>query len=155
MGRHRLNYSIVNDARRLALDGRGRPIPATPEMLLSTEYSKMVGRRIRHLRRGFEWTQAQVLDLVTNPRGGRYSVGLLSRMERGWANPPLYAYIHIAEALGIDPAELMGPRAGDAGESVEVERDPAQPSEAERMLLGALREAGITPEVAVARILSA
>lgn len=108
VGRHRLNYSSANDARRGAFDTRNRPIEATPEMLISHEYSRMIGARIRRLRRGIGMTLAETVAAVEHPRGGRYSTGLLSRIEKGWANPPLFVYIHIAEALGIEPAELLG-----------------------------------------------
>ena len=108
MGRHRLNYSSANDGRRGALDLRNREIPTTPEMLLATEYSRLIGARVRRLRNELGLTQVQTVDLVEHPRGGRYSPGLLSRIERGWANAPLFVYLHIAEVLGIDAGQLLG-----------------------------------------------
>ena len=84
-------------------------------MLLTHEYARVVGARIRALRRERNWTLAETIQRVEHPRGGRYSVGLLSRVERGWSNPPLFVYIHIAEALDVDPRELMGPDPGEDG----------------------------------------
>lgn len=143
MGRHRVSYSAwANDARRVAVDGRNRVIERTPELVLADDYSRLVGGRIRRLRQGQGLTQAELVDLIENPRGGRYSTGLLSRMERGWANPPLYAYIHVAEALGVDPTELLGPAEGEG-----------LPSAAQRTLLEALERAEVSPEEALGRLL--
>jgi transcriptional regulator with XRE-family HTH domain len=143
VGRHRLDYSILNDAREGAYDRRNRLIETTPELLLASDYSRRVGARIRDRRQGLGLTQVQVVRRVENPRGGRYSPGLLSRMERGWANPPLYAYIHVSEAIEIDCAELMGPEA-----------DEADPSEAELAMLWTLRRLGLEIDDALARILA-
>jgi transcriptional regulator with XRE-family HTH domain len=99
---------MSNDVRRAALDRRNRLIEPTPEMLIAHDYSRMLGARIRRLRNELDLTQAETVNLVEHPRGGRYSTGLLSRIEKGWANPPLFVYIHIAEVLGVEPAVLLG-----------------------------------------------
>jgi len=109
MGRHRLNYSSAYDARRGALDLRNRVIPTKPEMLLATEHTRLVGARVRRLRNELDLTQVETVEMVEHPRGGRYSTGLLSRIEHGWANAPLFVYLHIAEVLGVDPGDLLGP----------------------------------------------
>ena len=113
MGRHRLNYSSAYDARRGALDLRNRVIPTTPEMVLATEHSRLVGARVRRLRNELDLTQVETVEMVEHPRGGRYSTGLLSRIEHGWANAPLFVYLHIAEVLGVDPGVLLGPETQD------------------------------------------
>jgi len=132
MGRHRLNYSSANDARRGALDLRNREIPTTPEMLLATEHSRLVGARVRRLRNEIGLTQDQAVDLVEHPRGGRYSTGLLSRIERGWANPPLFVYLHIAEVLSVEPGELLGPETGDDVVAAAKDRSRGMRSRARR-----------------------
>jgi hypothetical protein len=115
VGRHRLNYSLSNDARRVAVDQRNRLIEPTPEMLIAHDYSRLLGARVRRLRNELALTQFETVELVEHPRGGRYSTGLLSRIEKGWANPPLFVYIHIAEVLGLEPENLMGPDEPELG----------------------------------------
>lgn len=143
MGRHRLNYShAANDARRLILDDHNHVIERTPELLVAHDYTRMVGARLRRLRTAADLTQAETVGAVERPRGGRYSTGLLSRMEHGWANPPMFVYVHVAEALGTDPAQLLGPEPG-AG----------SPAPGELRLLEALRSAGINAEAALSLLL--
>jgi transcriptional regulator with XRE-family HTH domain len=136
MGRHRLNYSSAYDGRRGALDLRNRAIPTTPEMLLTTEHARLIGARVRRLRSELDLTQAQTVDRVEHPRGGRYSTGLLSRIEHGWANAPLFVYLHIAEVLGVDPGDLLGPETEEDVIAAAMERSGRPRSGARRRYRG-------------------
>jgi transcriptional regulator with XRE-family HTH domain len=86
-------------------------------------------------------TQRELLARITTPRGGRYSTGLLSRVENGYANPPVFVYVHLAGALETTPERLMGPE------------DLEHPvPEAEWMLLRYLRAVGMEPHEALAAL---
>jgi transcriptional regulator with XRE-family HTH domain len=73
--------------------------------------------------------------------GGRYSPGLLSRVENGFANPPIFVYDRVSEALETPPESLMGDE--------DVQRPAA---EAELTLLRYLRAIGMEPHDALARL---
>jgi transcriptional regulator with XRE-family HTH domain len=109
--------------------------------LLKTEYTELVGIRIRRLRTARGWSQLKTVNRIEHPRGGRYSPGLLSRVENGYANPPLYVYVHLAEAFEVDAGRLLG---------TEEAQKPI--SEAEMTLVRFLRSAGIAPHEALARL---
>jgi transcriptional regulator with XRE-family HTH domain len=143
MGRHRLDYHWLYNS--------GRAVKATSyeevetlnrwELLYRTPYSEMIGARVRRARSIRDLTQRRLLDRVDRPRGGTYSTGLLSRIEKGYANSPLYVYMHIAAALELDPGRLMG------------SDDTQKPiSEAEMTLIRFLRRAAIKPDLAIARL---
>jgi transcriptional regulator with XRE-family HTH domain len=110
-------------------------------MLLKTDYTELVGLRIRRLRQARGWTQRDLLARIEWPRGGGYSNGLLSRVENGYANPPVFVYVHVAQALDTEPEALMGPE--------ELQRPVG---EAELTLLRYLRAVGIEPHEALARL---
>jgi len=110
-------------------------------MLLKTDYTELVGLRVRRMRQARGWTQRELLARIEWPRGGRYSPGLLSRVENGFANPPIFVYVHVAEALETPPESLMGDE--------EVQRPVA---EAELTLLRYLRAIGMKPHEALARL---
>jgi transcriptional regulator with XRE-family HTH domain len=58
----------------------------------------------KRIREGRHLTQQQVADQTRKPRGnGFYSQGLLSRIEAGYANAPLYTYVGITvdEAIAL------------------------------------------------------
>jgi hypothetical protein len=74
-------------------------------------------------------------------RPGPYSQGLLSRLEKGYANSPLYVYIHFAEVYEVDSGRLMG--SDDAQKPI---------TEAEMTLVRFLRRAQIKPDDAIARL---
>ncbi len=86
------------DGRKLAANG-----PERWEMLHKTGYTLMIGRRLKRIREGRHLTQMQVADRTRRPKGGTYSQGLLSRIEAGYANAPLYTYIDFANFYELDP----------------------------------------------------
>lgn len=108
---------------------------------MKTDYTELVGLRIRRMRQARGWTQRELLGRIARPRGGRYSSGLLSRLENGYANPPVFVYVHVAEALGTEPEALMGHE--------DLQRPVA---EAELTLLRYLRAVGLEPHEALARL---
>ena len=122
---------------------RGEALPERWELLYRTAYSGMLGARLRRIREGRHLTQGQALRLVKRPPPSKrtYSQGFLSRIEAGYANSPLYAYIHLAQAYEIDPGRLMGPE--------EAEKPVG---EAEMTLIEFLRRLGISPAEAMARL---
>lgn len=111
------------------------------ELFYRTPYSEMVGGRARRARTARRLTQRKLLEKVEHPRGATYSKGLLSRIEKGYANSPLYVYMHLAAALDLDPGRLMG--------SDETQKPI---SEAEMTLVRFLRRAGVKPDEAIARL---
>ena len=110
-------------------------------MLLKTDYTELVGLRVRRMRQARDWTQRELLARISWPRGGRYSSGLLTRVENGYANPPIFVYVHVAEALETEPEVLMGHE--------DLQRPVA---EAELRLLRYLRAVGMEPHEALARL---
>jgi transcriptional regulator with XRE-family HTH domain len=138
MGRHRLQ-----------MDRWNRPVGPDPEdpkrweFFYRTPYTEMVGSRLRRLREARGLSQETVRYGVRRPRGGPYSQSLISRLERGYANAPIYVYVHFAEAFELAPEVLLGP--DDALKPV---------PEAEVILLRVLRQLSISPDTALARILA-
>lgn len=125
------------------MDVSGHPIKGERwERLHKTGYTLMIGRRLRRIREGRHLTQQYVADRTRKPRGnGFYSQGFLSRIEAGYANAPLYAYIDFANFYDLDPARVMGPE--DAEKPVD---------EAQMALIKFLRRAGISIDEAIARL---
>lgn len=107
------------------------------------EWGEVVGHRIRRLRQARAWTLLDMTRKVPKPEGGRYSAGYFSRLERGWASPPLYVYIALAQVFGVVPGELLG-----------VEEFDREFSAEERMLLRVAQQIGLEPHEAAARLLS-
>ncbi|MEX2195172.1 MAG: helix-turn-helix transcriptional regulator [Thermoleophilaceae bacterium] len=107
------------------------------------EVAVVVGDRIRRLRLDRDVTLIDLARRVRKPAGGGYSASYFSRLERGWANAPLYTYHQIARALEVDPWILFA--------SDEARHDP---NPGEVLLLRFLRRAGIAPDDALARIVS-
>jgi len=101
----------------------------------------MVGQRLKRLRQLRGWSQRQALERVRRPRGGTYSQGFLSRVEKGYASAPLYAYVHLATAFEVEPGRLMG--------SDETQKPI---TEAEMTMVRVLRKLGISPDAALARL---
>jgi transcriptional regulator with XRE-family HTH domain len=112
------------------------------ERLHKTPYTRMIGLRLKRIREGRHLTQQHVADNTRKPRGnGFYSQGLLSRIEAGYANAPLYTYIDFANFYELDPARVMGPE--DAEKPVD---------DAEMTLIKFLRNMGISVDEAIARL---
>ncbi len=105
------------------------------------EWGIVVGDRVRRTRVAQGLTLEKLRTAVEKPEGGCYGGGYFSRLERGWTNAPLYAYIALAETLGLDPGRLLGP--DDAHKPV---------TEAEMTLLNVLRELRIPPSEAIVRL---
>ena len=141
MGRHRLRYHWLWNSGRQVKSTSYEEIETLNrwELFYRTPYSQMVGARARRARTGRGLTQGALVEKIERPRGGYYSRGLLSRIEKGYANSPLYVYMHIAEALELEPGRLMG--------SDETQKPI---NEAEMTLIRFLRRTGIKPDEALA-----
>jgi len=151
MGRHRLKYHWVfnNEANWETPYLKRQTVHLGPkerawldwERRYRTAYSMMVGDRIKRARLSRGLTQNQLTQRVHRPVRGRYSQGFISRLEKGYAGSPLYAYIHMAQALDLEPGRLLG-------------SDEAQKpiSESEMTLVRFLRRAGIPPDEAIASL---
>lgn len=125
------------------LNERGDDLGANEswELLYRTSYTVMVGRRLKRIREGRQLTQTQALERVRRPNGRGYSPAFLSRIEAGYANSPLYAYVHLADGYDLDPGRLLG-----------VEEAEKSVGEAEMTLIRFLRRLGIEPDEALARL---
>ena len=143
MGRHRVSHFPFPSNRPPALDGRGREFEPREDTFHRDPFTEVVGARVRRLREELGWRQLDLAGSVERPGGRHYSMGFISRLERGYANPPLHAYIAIAEALGVEPGVLLG-----------AEPDADAPSDGELTLIRALRSAGLDPGEALARVFS-
>jgi transcriptional regulator with XRE-family HTH domain len=143
VGRHRLSYHWLWNSGRQVKSASYKEIETVNrwELFYRTPYSEMIGARMRRSRMSHGLTQGTLLRKVERPHGGSYSTGLLSRIEKGYANSPLYVYMHIAAALDLEPGRLMG--------SDETQKPI---SEAEMTLVRFLRRAEITPDDAIARL---
>jgi len=73
--------------------------------------------------------------------GDLYSTSFFSRLERGWASPPLFVYIALANAFEIHPGRLLG--TDDAQRQV---------SDAELTVVRFMRRMGLSPEEAIERL---
>jgi transcriptional regulator with XRE-family HTH domain len=108
------------------------------------EWGEVVGGRVRRLRQAHGLSLAQTAASFHRPDGGHYSPGFLSRLERGWASPPLWVYVALAELFAVAPGRLLGPN----HVAMEI-------SEPEVTLLRLLRRLRIEPDEAIARLLRA
>jgi transcriptional regulator with XRE-family HTH domain len=136
VGRHRLTIERWNRQIEPDDDREERW-----EFFYKTPYTEMIGMRIRQLRNARGLSQEKLRYGVRRPRGGPYSQSLLSRLERGYANAPVYVYTHLAEAFELAPEVMLGP--DDALKPV---------AEAEMTLLRVLRRLSISPDEALARV---
>ena len=77
--------------------------------------------------------------------GGHFesSASFVSRLERGWASPPLFAYITLARFFDVAPGELLG--------SEGVERPL---SDAELTMVRVARNLLLSPEQAIVRLMA-
>ena len=108
------------------------------------DWPKVIGNRIRRLRRARSWTLSELARYAWRPNPRPFDPGYLSRIERGLVGPPLIVYLGIAWAFQIDPGRLLGPDAAllDA-------------SEPELTLLRTIRELDLEPHEAMAMIAQA
>ena len=143
IGRHRLHYHwlFYSGARVMGYRGRKSRAAEQWELLYRTPYTVMVGGRLRGIRETRKLTQRQALARTRRPNGGTYSQGFLSRIEAGYANAPLYAYVHLSKAYELEPGRILG-------------SDEAQKpiTEAEMTVVKFLRRARISPDEALARL---
>jgi transcriptional regulator with XRE-family HTH domain len=132
MGRHRTDVSY--------LAGSG------PEWALRyrCEWGMVVGARVKRLRLDRGLTLRALTNEILRPDSGRYSPGFFSRLERGWASPPLWVYVVLAERFEVAGGRLLG-----------VEGFEQAVSEGELTLVRLVRRLGIEPDEAIARIVRA
>lgn len=108
------------------------------------EYGKLLGARIKRLRLSHGLRLMDLAERVYRPgRPGQpwFSASYFSRIERGYTSAALYGYIAIAEVFELSPGRLLG-----------LDDWDRHITEAEMTLLRFLREAGIEPHVAIAKI---
>ncbi len=98
-----------------------------------------MGRRVRTLRQNAGLKIFEVATDIRRADGRPYSTSFVSRLERGWASPPLYVYCLLAARFEVAPGELLG--------SEGVERPI---SDAELKLVRVVRRLGLSPEDAIA-----
>lgn len=122
-----LSFGPVDDPG-IAWDGRYR-----------CEWGQVVGRRARTLRQNADLYIRQVAADLRRADGRPYSTSFVSRLERGWASPPLYVYCLLAARFEVAPGELLGTEG--------VERPV---SDAELTLVRVARRLGLSPEDAIA-----
>jgi transcriptional regulator with XRE-family HTH domain len=122
-------------------DERWKSLGDRPDYYFRTPYTDLVGLRLKRLRQARGLSQHAARHQVRRPNGASYSQGLLSRLEKGYGNSPLYVYIHFAEVYEVDPGRLMG--------SEEAQKPI---SEAEMTLIRYLRRVGVSPDEAIARL---
>jgi transcriptional regulator with XRE-family HTH domain len=72
------------------------------------EWGEVVGRRVRALRQREGLTITAVANELYRADGRPYSASFVSRLERGWASPPLYSYIMLARRFDVAAGDLLG-----------------------------------------------
>ena len=107
------------------------------------EWAQVVGRRVRSLRLQREMTIIELAREIERADGRPYSPSFVSRLERGWASPPLFAYITLARFFDVAPGELLG--------SEGVERPL---SDAELTMVRVARNLLLSPEQAIVRLMA-
>ncbi len=105
------------------------------------EWGQVVGRRVRTLRQRTGLAIHELAGEIRRADGRPYSASFVSRLERGWASPPLYVYCLLAARFEVAPGELLGT------EGVERPID-----DAELTLVRVVRRLALTPEDAIARL---
>ena len=105
------------------------------------EWGEVVGRRVRTLRQQREMLIWQLAEQMRRADGKPYSASFVSRLERGWASAPLWAYIRLADIFEVAPGALLGTDG--------VERPV---TDAELTLVRVVRRLGLPPEEAIARL---
>jgi len=106
------------------------------------EWGMVVGRRVRAMRLQREMSIARLAQEIQRADGRPYSSSFVSRLERGWASPPLFSYILIARYFDVAPGELLG--------SEGVERPI---TDSELTMVRVARNLLLTPEEAIVRLM--
>jgi len=106
-----------------------------------SEWGQVVGRRVRVLRQQRGLLIWQLAEMLYRADGKHYSASFVSRLERGWASAPLWAYIRLAVIFEVTPGALLGENG--------VERVV---SDAELTMVRVARRLELPPEEAIARI---
>jgi len=106
------------------------------------DWAVVVGRRVRALRHQREMSITELAQEIERADGRPYSASFVSRLERGWASPPLFAYILLARHFEVAPGELLG--------SEGVERPL---TDAELTLVRVARNLRLSPEAAIVRLM--
>ncbi len=107
------------------------------------EWGQVVGGRVRRRRTDLGLMLHDLPMMTRRADGGRYSLSFFSRLERGWASPPLWLYIHLAQALEVHPGRLLG-----------VDDSQKQVSDAELTVVKLMRRMNLQPEEAIERLVS-
>ncbi|MEJ7788920.1 MAG: helix-turn-helix transcriptional regulator [Thermoleophilaceae bacterium] len=105
------------------------------------DWGQVVGRRVRLLRERDGLRLSDLADKLYRADGKPYSASFVSRVERGFASPPLWAYIHMASIFDLSPGRLLGPE--------DLEGSVTEP---EMTLIRVVRRLGLEPEEAIARL---
>ena len=129
-----------NKTRIRSMGGSGREW----ERPYRVPWGIVVGDRVRRLRTQRGMRLWELSEQFYKPGGGHYSVGYFSRLEQGFASPPLWVYTLIAEAFDLAPGRLLG-----------TEGFEAPVSEGELTLVRLVRRLDIEPDEAIARIVAA
>ena len=108
------------------------------------DWATVVGDRIRRMRLARGWRLVDLSDAVRRPDGNYWSAGFYSKLERGWASAPLYAYLAIAAVFDVDAGRLLG-----------ADSAMLDASEAELTLIMTLRKLEIAPHEALAELVQA
>jgi transcriptional regulator with XRE-family HTH domain len=106
------------------------------------EWAMVVGRRVRALRQQREIAIPALAQAIQRADGRPYSPSFVSRLERGWASPPLFAYIALARYFDVAPGELLG--------SEGVERPI---TDAELTMIRVARNLLLSPDEAIVRLM--
>ena len=105
------------------------------------EWGQVVGRRVRLLRERDGLLIHQLADKLYRADGRPYSPSFVSRLERGFASPPLWVYIQLARMFEVSPGRLLGP-----------EEMESTFSESELTLVRVMRQLKLEPDEAIARL---
>lgn len=77
-------------------------------------YKTILGEKIKNFRRVRGLTQEDLAKCVNRSKNH------ISKIEQGTANPPLSLLLEIAQALEIDPTELLGDSQNTFSEALEI-----------------------------------
>ena len=133
MARHQLDYPMSY--------GLSGPEDSVWAGRYRCEWGRIVGGRVRQWRQQAGLTLTDLGPMALRADGGQYSASFFSRLERGWASPPLFVYISLAEAFGAQPGRLLG-----------LDEAVSQVSEAELTVIKLIRRLELQPEEAILRL---